>query len=104
MAGDQLPLGRWFSLEMKVKLNTPGQRDGELRVWIDGREVLTCTQAYLRSFDRVHIRSVLDQARLDSHLHFKSDGHIWVDNLVVARQYIGPPRGERISYTEVDRR
>jgi hypothetical protein len=89
-AGDQLPLGRWFSLEMKVKLNTPGKRKGELRVWIDDKEVLTCTQAFFRSTDRVHIRSVLDQARLDSHLHFKTAGHVWVDNLVVARQYIGP--------------
>ena len=89
-AGDQLPLGRWFSLEMKVKLNTPGKRDGELRVWIDGREVLTCTQVFFRTTDRVHIRSVLDQARLDSHLHFKTGGHVWVDNLVVARKYIGP--------------
>jgi len=93
-AGDQLPLARWFSLEMKVKLNTPGKRDGEIRVWIDGREVLTCTQAFFRTTDRVHIRSVLDQARLDSHLHFKTGGHLWVDNLVVARQYIGPQRAE----------
>jgi hypothetical protein len=82
---------------MKVRLNTPGRRDGELRVWIDGREVLTCTQVFFRSSERVHIRSVLDQARLDSHLHFRSDGQIWVDNVVVARQYIGPPRGEQIS-------
>ena len=87
---DQLPLGRWFSLEMKVKLNTPGQHDGELRVWIDGKEALTCTQAFFRSTGTVHIRSVLDQARLDSHLLFKTGGHVWVDNLVVARQYIGP--------------
>jgi hypothetical protein len=89
-AGNQVPLGCWFSLEMKVKLNMPGKRDGEIRVWIDGREVLTCTQAFFRSTERVHIRSVLDQARLDSHLHFKTGGHVWVDNLVVAGQYIGP--------------
>ena len=93
-AGDQVPLGRWFSLEMKVKLNTPGRRDGELRVWIDGKEMLTCTQAFFRTTDRVHIRSVLDQARLDSHLHFKTGGQLWVDNLVVARQYIGPLRAK----------
>ena len=90
-ARDQLPLGSWFSLEMKVKLNTPGKRDGELRVWIDGKEVLTCTQAFFRTTNRVRLRSVLDQARLDSHLHFKTGGCLWVDNLVVARQYIGPP-------------
>ncbi len=86
-------VGRWFSLEMKVKLNTPGKRDGELRVWIDGKEALTCAQAFFRSIGAVHIRSVLDQARLDSNLHFKTSGHLWVDNLVVARRYIGPRNG-----------
>jgi len=38
----------------------------------------------------VAIRSVLDEARLDSNPHFKTAGHLWVDDLVVARQYIGP--------------
>lgn len=89
-----LPLGRWFTLEMKVKLNTPGKPDGELRVWLDGKEVLTGTQAFFRSTDSVHIRSVQDQARLDSHLQFKTGGHFWVDNLVVARKYIGPVKKE----------
>jgi len=52
--------------------------------------VLTCTQALFRTTDRVHIRSVLDQARLDGHLHFKTGGYLWVDNVVVARKYVGP--------------
>ncbi len=30
------PLGRWVKIEQEVKLNTPGQPDGVMRVWIDG--------------------------------------------------------------------
>lgn len=31
--------GRWLCLEQEVVLNTPGQADGGVRVWIDGRRV-----------------------------------------------------------------
>ncbi|MGE5513789.1 MAG: polysaccharide lyase [Bacteroidota bacterium] len=33
----QLPRGRWVALEQEVILNTPGQADGVLRSWADGK-------------------------------------------------------------------
>lgn len=30
--------GKWHCLEMRVKLNTPGAKDGEIRHWVDGHE------------------------------------------------------------------
>ncbi len=33
----KLPTGRWVRVEQEVALNTPGQADGILRVWIDGK-------------------------------------------------------------------
>jgi hypothetical protein len=38
-----LPVDQWFCLEMMVKLNTPGQFNGEIRVWQDGAEVFRHT-------------------------------------------------------------
>ena len=32
--------GRWHRLVQRIKVNAPEQRNGELQVWIDGREVL----------------------------------------------------------------
>lgn len=32
--------GRWYLVETEVKLNTPGQSDGEVRVWIDGKPII----------------------------------------------------------------
>ncbi len=32
-----LPTGRWVELAQEIKLNTPGKKDGKLRVWIDGQ-------------------------------------------------------------------
>jgi hypothetical protein len=34
--GFQLTRGQWMSLEQEVVLNTPGQKDGLIRVWVDG--------------------------------------------------------------------
>ena len=31
-----LPRGQWVALEQEVVLNTPGQKDGAVRVWADG--------------------------------------------------------------------
>lgn len=33
----KLPTGRWVRVEQEVGLNNPGQADGILRVWIDGK-------------------------------------------------------------------
>ncbi len=30
------PVGRWVNIEQEVKLNTPGQDDGQLRLWFNG--------------------------------------------------------------------
>jgi len=90
----KLPMDKWFCLEMKVKLNTPGEKDGELRLWVDGKEILTVTQAWFRSTRAVKIRSVQDQARGDRHHPFPRDYYFRVDNFVVARKYIGPGRSK----------
>ena len=84
-----LPVDRWFCLEMMVKLNTPGRRNGEIRVWQDGAEVFHHTQLPIRKTDSVKIRSVEDQCRIDSR-RFTRPTRFWVDNLVVANAYIGP--------------
>jgi hypothetical protein len=32
--------GKWVTLKQRVKMNTPGQRDGQVHVWINDQEVL----------------------------------------------------------------
>jgi len=32
----RIPRGRWVSIAQEIRLNTPGQKDGILRTWIDG--------------------------------------------------------------------
>lgn len=79
---------RWYSYELMVKLNTPGQRDGRVAVWIDGTIVADFPN--LRMRDTLSVK--IDQVQLE--LHGKNNpsraDRKWYDNLVVARSYIGP--------------
>ncbi|QDU83071.1 Sialidase precursor [Planctomycetes bacterium Pla163] len=36
----QIPANRWQTVEVMVQLNTPGERDGELALWLDGEPVM----------------------------------------------------------------
>ena len=44
-----LNIGRWICIEVRVKLNTIGQNDGEIQYWADGEEILHQTGLNLRS-------------------------------------------------------
>ncbi len=82
-------LGRWVCVEARVKLNTPGKKDGENQLWIDGR--LEAERHHLdwrgtfndRGINAVFLEaywnegSPVDQAR-------------WIDNFVVSTKPIGP--------------
>ena len=48
----RLENNRWYCIEQHVKLNTPGQSDGVLRGWVDGR------LAFERMFVHAHDRAV----------------------------------------------
>jgi hypothetical protein len=81
-------LGRWYSYEVMVKANTPGQRDGRIALWLDG--------AIIADFPNLRLRDTTDLKidRVAISLH--ANGGIlatskkWYDNVVVAKSYIGP--------------
>lgn len=84
-------LNRWYSYELMVKTNTPGQRDGRIALWIDGSLVADFLNLRLRDVSGLKIDHV------DIGLHIKSNtvrqNMKWYDNIVVARSYIGPMSG-----------
>ena len=83
-------LNRWYSYELMVKANTPGQRDGRIAVWIDGNLVADFLNVRLRDIDSLKI----DEFWLSFHIGNNSirQNLKWYDNVVVARSYIGPMR------------
>lgn len=42
------PRGRWQCVEVMMKLNTPGQRDGRMALWLDGKLVMDVHQGVKR--------------------------------------------------------
>jgi hypothetical protein len=81
-------LGRWYCYELMVKANTPGQRDGRVAVWLDGKLVGDFPNLRLRETTTLKI----DKFSIDLHVHSNSLGVAkkWYDNVVAATSYIGP--------------
>jgi hypothetical protein len=81
-------LGQWHCYELMVKTNTPGQRDGRIALWLDGKIIADFMNLRLRDTATLKI----DQFTID--LHVKNNplapAKKWCDNVVAATSYIGP--------------
>jgi hypothetical protein len=104
---DVIPeLDRWYCYEVMVKANTPGQRDGRIALWLDGKLIADFPNLRLRETDELKID------RFTIGLHVGSNtlavAKKWYDNVVAATSYIGPmvvsnhppeaPTGLRVSF------
>jgi len=84
----EFPADKWFCLEMMVKMNTAGERDGELHLWVDGKHVYGKTDIRWRLDPTVQVGRAFDQVYRSK--PFPRGSYYWVDNRVVATEYIGP--------------
>jgi hypothetical protein len=50
--------GEWHCLEQKVVLNTPGQDDGRIVVWVDGKMLIDERSIRFRTTDSLRIRGI----------------------------------------------
>jgi uncharacterized protein (DUF2141 family) len=79
--------GRWYCYEQMVRLNTPGKRDGEVKIWVDGKLTADWPDLLIRTVKTLKI----DEVYLNLHaLHSERINKKWYDNVVIAKQYIGP--------------
>ena len=86
---DVIPaLGRWYCYELMVKTNTPGQRDGRVAMWLDGKLIADFPNLRLRETNALKI----DRFTIDLHVRSNVLGVAkkWYDNVVAATSYIGP--------------
>jgi hypothetical protein len=93
------PRSTWISVEWEMKLNHPGQSDGEVRVYIDGTQVMEVTgRGDLRdATDNLPINTLLVggwYSNSDSNASCTAPSIIpakrYIDDVIVATQYIGP--------------
>jgi hypothetical protein len=81
-------LGRWYCFEYMLKANTPGQRDGRVACWVDGKLIADFPNLRLRDvaalkIDRFDIGLFIANNRL-------RENKKWYDDVVAATSYIGP--------------
>jgi hypothetical protein len=82
--------GRWYAYELMLKPNVPGQRDGEIKFWIDGVLKAHYRNMHFRDAIYLKINELSLTAYVGGHCTAPENQYAWDDNLVVATRYIGP--------------
>jgi len=81
---------RWYCVEQYVRLNGPSRRDGILRGWIDGQLAFEKTDVRFRTVDALKIETIWMNVYHGGSDVAVRDHHLYVDNVIIARRYIGP--------------
>jgi hypothetical protein len=79
--------GRWCCYELMLQANTPGQRDGRIAFWVDGKLAGDLPGLRFRTVDTLKVNDVV----LSSYSSRRHSGKtLWYDDVVAATSYIGP--------------
>lgn len=88
----RLENGRWYAIEQYVRMNTPGKRDGVFRAWIDGWLAFERTNIRFRDIDSIRIENAWFDIYHGGVAKPAHEMSLYLDNVVIAREYIGPMR------------
>ncbi|NUL82057.1 MAG: hypothetical protein HUU60_04935 [Armatimonadetes bacterium] len=78
--------GQWHWMEQMIGLNKPGEADGELAAWVDGRLYLHFKGFRWRSSPAVRLK----RFGLDAYVHrAQQDNTVWFDDVVLSTGYVG---------------
>jgi len=87
-----LSRGKWYCIEVMLKNNTPGKKDGQIKAWLDGAQIGKIEKLRFRDASVVKIR------RFTVENYFGGDNvsdtspkdqRIYIDNYVVSHKPIG---------------
>ena len=81
---------RWYCLEQYVKLNQPAAADGVVRAWLDGVLAFEKSDVRFRSVEALKIERLWMNVYHGGTAVAPHTQHLFVDNVVLARGYIGP--------------
>jgi len=88
----KLSPGTWHCLELMLKNNTPGEKNGEIKAWMDGKIKIDVKNRRFRTVDSVKIRRVAFVNYFGG--SNKSDTspqnqRIYLDDIVISEKPIG---------------
>ena len=92
---DKIVPRKWHCVEVMVELSSPGKEDGATMLWVNGKLVSDVKGLPLR--DEEHGDMLFTMFFLSGYFHPGSpkDQTHWMDQVVIATEYIGPIREER---------
>lgn len=88
-------LDAWQCWEFMIKCNTPDKADGEQAMWLDGKLIGHFTGLRWRDVETTKVNCLwlqhygYDEGDPTKRFH-KESQTVWFDDVVVARQYVGP--------------
>lgn len=81
---------RWICAEFMLKHNTPGEPDGEQAFWIDGRLLGHWRGINWRKTANLQANALTLESYVTDRWTKNPTNIVFFDNLVIAREYIGP--------------
>lgn len=88
-----LAKNQWYSVEQYLKLNDRGENNGVLKAWIDGVPVFERRNIRFRDADTLRIETLWMNVYHGGTKKAPRDISLYIDNLVIASEYIGPAGG-----------
>jgi hypothetical protein len=89
-AGKDIERGRWLSAELLLKHNTPGEKDGEQAFWIDGELGGHWQGINWRRSPTLRANAFTLESYVTDRWTKNRVNTVFFDNVVIAREYIGP--------------
>ena len=89
-----LSSNRWYCIEQYLKMNTPGKKDGVIKAWVDGRLAFEKIDIRFRHVPTLKIEQIWLNVYHGGKKPSPYDQHVFIDNVVIARKYIGPIKRE----------
>jgi len=89
-----IPKDRWICAEFMLKHNTPGQPDGEQAFWIDGHLLGHWCGINWREIESLRANALTLESYVTDRWTKNPTNTVYFDNVVIAREYIGPSRSE----------
>lgn len=83
-----LSKNQWYAIDYYVKVNTPGQSDGVLRGWIDGKQVMEKTGLRFDDTGEFQIERVWMNVYHGGKVVAPQDMHLFIDSVVVSQEPI----------------
>lgn len=82
--------GKWICVEMMIKHNTPGKDDGEQAYWIDGELCGHWRGINWRTSPTLFANAFTLESYVTDRWTKQRESIVYFDNVVVAKEYIGP--------------